>query len=40
MAKDARKLKQFYARLDSLVGELMDIDLAAEVRRVRRALID
>ena len=40
MSKDTRKLKHFYARLDRMVEELMDVDFAAEVRRVRRALVD
>ena len=40
MAKDSRELKRFYARLDRIVEELMEVDFAADVRRVRRALID
>ncbi len=40
MAKDTRKLKHFYSRLDRIVEDLMDVDFAAEVRRVRRALVD
>lgn len=38
--KDLRQLKAFYDRLDRVVAELIDMDFASEVRRVRRALVD
>lgn len=40
MKKDMRELKAIYEKLDDLVDELIDLDFAAEIRRVRRALLD
>jgi hypothetical protein len=40
MPKDIHQLQAFYDRLDELVEELIDLEFAAEMRRVRRALVD
>ncbi len=40
MDKDLKRLKKFYDRLDELVEELIDLDFASEVRRVRRVLME
>ncbi len=40
MKRRAKKLREFYARLDRVVEIYLDADFAPELRRVRRALID